>query len=254
MIISGEAFCLFFCKNKLFCSYSTCLNGRSANNLGSWRRVKRSITPSVAALFVIQVTDFCQERWQRKQKKASRTQYRGKSAKFSFQPLTVSTEQSCHHSRSALWMVLCDCQWFGHLHWGKQEAWTQLLCARTLEAGGWSVSHQDPWGPSGAEAATFRSMGCSSCHLTLRMATACEERQLKQRKKLKGSAEWDLWPLLCFSLSLKYNSFIVSFYQLLLCREPGRALWPSPPKTGVALMGSNTEFVIIREGAFFKPW
>lgn len=34
----------FFSK-KLFCFYSTCLNGKSANNLGSWRCVKRSVTP-----------------------------------------------------------------------------------------------------------------------------------------------------------------------------------------------------------------
>lgn len=65
MIISGEVFVYFLNKKKLFCFYSTCLNGRTTNNLGSWRCVKRSITPSVAALFVIQVTDFCQERWQK---------------------------------------------------------------------------------------------------------------------------------------------------------------------------------------------
>lgn len=53
-------------------------------------------------------------------------------------------------------------------------------------------------------------------------------------------------------LSLEYNPFTVCFHQLLLCTEPGR-ICPRPPKTGVALMGSNTECVIIREGAFFKP-
>lgn len=36
MIISGEVFVYFFFnKNKLFCFYSTCLNGRTTNNLGS---------------------------------------------------------------------------------------------------------------------------------------------------------------------------------------------------------------------------
>lgn len=47
-------------------------------------------------------------------------QEREKSAGFSFQHLTVVSEQSCDHFSSALWTVLCDCQWFGH--WGKQRA------------------------------------------------------------------------------------------------------------------------------------
>lgn len=97
----------------------------------------------------------------------------------------------------------------------------------------------------------FRSMGCSCCHLTLRMTTVCEERQLKQRKKTEGLCRMRFVTPSMFP-SLEYNPFTLYFHQLLLCAEPGR-IWPSSPKTGVALMGSNTECVIIREGAFFKP-
>lgn len=150
IIISGEIFCLVFYKNKLFCFYSTCLNGRSANHLSSWRCVERSITPSVAALFVIQVTDFCQERWQKKIKiKTPGVQEREKSAGFSFQHLTVVSEQSCDHFSSALWTVLCDCQWFGH--WGKQrasrkpgtQAWDSAALCQSTES--WWLPSLSSW-------------------------------------------------------------------------------------------------------------
>lgn len=200
-------------------SASTCLNGRSANSLGSWRCVKRSITPSVAALFVIQVTDFCQERWQKKQrKKASRTQETRKSAEFSFQPLTVSTEQWTVVSplqlstlNSPLWLSVIWAPLTGESR--KPEA--QLLCARPLETGDCPVSHHHPWGLCQEQKQPrFRSVGSSCCHLTLRMTAACGERQLKTKKENWRTLQSEICDLFHVSFSLKYNSSIVCFHQV----------------------------------------
>lgn len=147
----------------------------------------------------------------KKKKKASRTQETGKSAGFPFQPLTVSTEQLCHHSSSALWTVLCDCQWFGHLYWGKQKAWDSAALCQT--AGNWwlsSLSSSPLRTLSGAEAAVFQERG--KFLLSPYPEDDCMWRKAAKNKgrKLKDSAKWDLWPFPCFSL-FRVQSFLCLF-------------------------------------------
>lgn len=126
----------------------------------------------------------------KQRKKASRTQETRKSAGFSFQPLTVSTEQWTVVSplqlstlNSPLWLLVIWAPLTGESR--KPEA--QLLCARPLETGDCPVSHHHPWGLCQEQKQPrFRSVGSSCCHLTLRMTAACGERQLKTKKETEG--------------------------------------------------------------------
>lgn len=50
-------FKLIFSKNQSFCFHSTCLKGTSANNSGSWRYIKRSITPCLSSSIACNTSD-----------------------------------------------------------------------------------------------------------------------------------------------------------------------------------------------------
>lgn len=165
----------------------------------------------------------------KKKKKASGTQETGKFGGFSFQPLTVSTQQLCDHSSSALWTVSVIASDLGTCTGESRKPGTQLLCARPLKAGDCPVSLiitledcQEQKQPR------FRSMGSSCCHLTLRMTTACGERQLKQRKKTEGLCKVRFVTSSMFlSLSRVQSFHCLLSPAVLLCAEPGRTLTQS---------------------------
>lgn len=215
MFISGRVSCLFFYKKKLFWFYSTCLNGRSANNLGSWRCVKRSITPSVAVLFVIQVTDFCLERWQKKKKKRLLEHKRQENLLDFCSSHCLCPQNSCattpaqHFGWSSV--IVSD---FGTCTGESRKPGTQLLWARPLKAGDCPVSHHHPWELSGAEAATFHE------HEKFLLSPYPEDDHCMWRKAAKTKKEnWrtlqsEICDLFHVSLSLEYNPFTVCFHQL----------------------------------------
>lgn len=119
-IISGGFF-FFFNEVVSFCS--TCLNGKSANNLNGWRRVRRSITPYCSSSITCNTSDRFLQSMPREMAKKKLLQHKRQQNLLDFcsnhwlcPHNSCVTTPASHFGQSSV--IVCQC--FMLLHWRKQ--------------------------------------------------------------------------------------------------------------------------------------